>query len=103
MDNQRINILNYLKAQYFWDVAFDKLDVDKSGRLIIERVFALGTAKEIMMVINYYGEKEVVNFLKNLNYIDPKTLNFVSKFFNTTLESFKCYTRKQLRLQHWNS
>ena len=64
---------------------------------------SLGTAKEIILVINYYGAREVVDVLKGINYIDPKTLNFVSKLFNISLQSFKCYTRKQLNPQHWNS
>lgn len=100
---QQLNISKDLKPQYFWDVDIDKLDVDRSKRLIIERVFVLGTAKEIMLVINYYGEKVVVDVLERLNYIDPKTLNFVSKLFNVSLQSFKCYTRKQLTPQHWGS
>lgn len=100
---QQLNISKDLKPQYFWDVDIDKLNVDRSKRLIIERVFVLGTAKEIMLVINYYGEKVVVDVLERLNYIDPKTLNFVSKLFNVSLQSFKCYTRKQLTPQHWGS
>ena len=100
---QQLNISKDLKSQYFWDVDIDKLDVDRSKRLIIERVFVLGTAKEIMLVINYYGDRVVVDVLERLNYIDPKTLNFVSKLFNVSLKSFKCYTRKQLTPQHWGS
>ena len=95
--------LNTLSSHLFWDVDISKLNVDKSKRLIIERVFLLGTAKEIMLVNKYYGVIEVVYVLKCINYIDPKTLNFVSKLFNISLQSFKCYTRKQLNPQHWNS
>ncbi len=100
---KKLNISKDLKPQYFWDVDINKLDVNSSKRLIIQRVFELGTAKEIMLVIKYYGNSEVVDVLKNLNYIDPKTLNFVSKLFNVSLQSFKCYTREQLNPQHWNS
>ena len=95
--------LNTLSSHLFWDVDINRLDADISKRLIIERVFLLGTAKEIILVINYYGAREVVDVLKGINYIDPKTLNFVSKLFKISLQSFKCYTRKQLNPQHWNS
>ena len=84
------------------DVDVKKLDAELSNRLIIERIFKLGKANEIMMIINYYGEKVVIDVLKNLNYIDPKTLNFAVKFFNLPLQSFKCYKRKQLNSQHWD-
>jgi hypothetical protein len=100
---RNLNIVTDLKPTYFWDVDIDKLDVKKSRRLIIERVFGFGTADEIMHISNFYGTKEVLSVLKKLNYIDPKTLNFIAKFFNESVETFKCYTRKQLKIQHWNS
>jgi len=99
---KQFNILDELKKNYFWDVDVKKLDAERSKRLIIERIFKLGKANEIMMIINYYGEKVVIDVLKNLNYIDPKTLNFAVKFFNLPLQSFKCYKRKQLNSQHWD-
>ena len=100
---KKLNISKDLKPQYFWDVDINKLDIDRSKRLIIERVFVFGTAKEIILVINYYGDEVVIDVLKSLNYIDPKTLNFASKLFNISLQSFKCHTRKQLNPQHWGS
>ncbi|MFO7852394.1 MAG: DUF6922 domain-containing protein [Bacteroidota bacterium] len=99
---KRFNILGELRKNYFWDVNFEKLDPELSKRLIIERVFTLGEAGEIMMIINYYGEEVIIDVLKNLNYLDPKTLNFASKFFNLPLQSFKCYKRKQLIPQYWD-
>lgn len=98
---EHLNILRDLKPQYFWDVDIQRLDVKKSRRLIIERVFVLGTSTEIRLIIDSFGIEEVGNVLKNLNYIDPKTLNFVSKFLGIPLQSFKCYKRKQLNPQHW--
>jgi hypothetical protein len=97
------NILKQLNPQYFWDVDFSKLDPLKSKRLLVERVIALGSSKEIHALIDYYGKAEVIKVVTSLNYIDPKTLNFVALYFNTPLKSFKCYIRKQLTKQHWNS
>ncbi len=73
-----------------------------SERLVVERIFNFGTLSEIAMVIRYYGREEVERILLNLNFLDPKTLNFVSKFFNRPKRDFKCYTRKQLTVQHWD-
>ena len=100
---KQLNILKSINPQYFWDVDFFKLDPIKSRRIIIERVFTLGTSKEIAQIIEFYGKEIVLNELKNLQYLDSKTLNFISLFFNTPLHLFKCYTRKQLMSQHWNS
>lgn len=101
--NKPLNILEFINPHYFWDVDFYKLDPLKSKRLIIERLFVLGTSKEIAQIVKFYGGDVVLNELKSLNYLDPKTLNFVSLFFNTPIQKFKCYTRKQSMVQHWNS
>lgn len=94
--NKELNISRDLKKEYFWDVNTERLDVDFSRRLIIERVFTLGSVKEMRLVIDYYGEEVVKKVLVSLNYIDHRSLNFVSKIFNLPLKSFKCYTRRQL-------
>ena len=94
--NKELNINRDLKKKYFWDVNIERLDVEFSRRLIIERVFTLGSVKEMMLVIDYYGEEEIKKVLTGLNYIDRKSLNFISKIFNLPQKSFKCYSRRQL-------
>ena len=96
-------ILGKLDPGYFWDVDHSLLDVNQSSRLIIERVFSMGSLKDIRLIIEFYGEDEVLSILQNVNYLDRKTLNFVSKLFNAPLNTFKCYRRKQLMHQHWHS
>ncbi len=102
MENQS-DILKAFDPAYFWDVDVNKLDADKSKRLIIERVFSLGQIKEISVLIKLYGEKQITDTLSNLNYLDPKTLNFASKLFNTPKEKFKCFTKAQSNRLYWNS
>ncbi len=97
-----LDIYRDLKKEYFWDVNIEKLDVDAARRLIIERVFSLGSIKEMMVVIDYYGEDEVKKVLTGLNYMDRKTLNFVSKIFEIPKNSFKCYSRMQLHPKSWD-
>jgi len=94
-------ILSKLNPQYFWDVDLTALDEALSCRLIIERVFSLGDMQEMNQVIHYYGKEKVVEILSNLTYIDPKSLNFISKLFNKPREEFRCYMRKQSKPQHW--
>jgi hypothetical protein len=102
MKNQP-DIVKVLNPVYFWDVDASKLDAQKSKRLIIERVFSLGNLEEITMLIDFYGDQQIVETLCKVNYLDPKTLNFVSKLFKTPLEKFKCYTKAQLTRPLWNS
>lgn len=102
MKNQP-DIVKALNPTYFWDVDAGRLDAQKSKRLIIERVFSLGNLEEITMLIDFYGDQQIVETLCKVNYLDPKTLNFVSKLFKTPLEKFKCYTKAQLTRPLWNS
>ncbi len=94
--------LHNVNTAYFWDIDISTLDEIKSKRLIIERVVNLGNLDEIKLVVNYYGKKELINTICKLNYLDSKTLNFLSLIFNVPKSNFKCFTRKQLKPQHWN-
>lgn len=87
----------------FWDIDTSMLDPEINSRLIIERVFSLGTLDEIKTVIKQYGKGRVIDTLTALNYLDPKTLNFVSVLFNKPKKEFRCYVRRQSRPQLWNS
>jgi hypothetical protein len=99
----RSNVPVFIKSQYFWDVDIQAIDPETSKRLIIERIFSLGTLEEVLHLIKFYGELTVIEVLQEISYLDSKTLNFVSLYFNLSLDSFKCYRRKQLMHQHWNS
>ncbi len=95
--------LQKLNKTYFWDIDFIQLDAIRSKRLIIERVMNYGKLDEIRLIKNFYGEKEMIDVLCKLNYIEPKTLNFISALFQIPKTNFKCYTRKQLQQPLWSS
>lgn len=102
MDKKSIkDISDILKQSYFWDIEIPYGKV-VSKRLVIERIFNFGTLAEMAFVIRYYGKEDVEKILRNLNYIDPKTLNFISKLFNRPKKEFRCFTRRQLIPQHWD-
>lgn len=96
------SILSDINQSYFWDVDLNTLDEVKSKRLIIERVVTLGNLNELKLLVDFYGKKEIINTLRKLNYLDPKTLNFIARIFNIPKSSFKCFTRKQLTNQLLN-
>jgi hypothetical protein len=98
-----VSLISKLNPQYFWDVNLAGLDENSAYRLIIQRVFSLGEIYEMKQVIGYYGRGKVIDVLCNLAYLDPKTLNFVSKLFHKSIKAFRCYQISQLRPQLWNS
>lgn len=86
-------LLEKLNKTYFWDIDPDLLDENKSKRIIIERVMNLGNLREIKLILRHYGKEEVKNTVCNLNYIDPKTLNFLSLLLHVPINEFKCSFR----------
>ena len=96
-----INSFPHLNPTYFWDVEYAGLDPVKSKRIIIERIFTLGNLTEMHSLIHFYGAEEVKNTLIQLNYLDPKNLNFLSLIFHIPKRNFKCAMRKQSTRQHW--
>jgi len=91
-----------LNPVYFWDVNFLTLDEKKSKRFIIERILNFGCLSEIKLLIAHYGKDEIISTICNLNYLDPKTLNFFSLFFRIPKKKIKCYRRKQLTQLYWS-
>ena len=94
--------LAQLNKVYFWDVDFSNLEKSKSMRLIIERVINLGNLSDILLIKKIYTEDEIKQTLCNLDYLDPKTLNFASLLFNIPKTRFKCYIKKRSVPTPWN-
>lgn len=98
----KATFLHNINDAYFWDIDIKTLDKTKSKRLIIERVVNLGNLGELKLLINHYGEKELIKTICKLNYLDSKTLNFFSLVFNVPKNDFRCFIRKQSKAKHWN-
>jgi len=94
--------LENINKSWFWDVDINKLDENKSKRLIIERTITLGNLNDLKTLFRHYGKKEIIETVRNLNYLDVKTLHFISLLFDVPITAFKCYTRKQSIQTHWN-
>ena len=90
-----------LRPHLFWDVDFEKLDPDKSKRLIIERVLSLGRLNEFYQVLSYYGEDTIKKIIVNTGYLDEKTFEFAHSYFDIPKDQFQCYIKKQSGLTHW--
>lgn len=76
----------------FWDVDFEKLDVDLRAAFVIERVFERGDVEDIRQCRRYYGDEQVVRALLEAKYLPLATLHFVSAIFDKPLEAFRCFT-----------
>ena len=88
------NVLFENLSQYlFWDYNTNMLDPNTDKKLILERVFTMGTEKDEKEVFNFYGNDTIKNTILDVKYFDKKTLNYLSVIFGIPKENFKCYKK----------
>jgi len=90
---QRANVLHRLSKRLFWDCDAGRLDPDADKRLILERVFTLGTEADEREVFGYYGRALIAQTVTGIKYLDKKSLNYLSAVLGIPKESFKCFKK----------
>ena len=80
----------------FWDVNFEKMDLDSRADFVIERVFERGDVEDIRQCRRYYGDVKVRDALLNAKYLPLHTLHFASAVIDKPLKEFRCYMLRQL-------
>jgi hypothetical protein len=85
----------HLNRRLFWEIDFDKLNVDEKKQYVIERVLERGSLSQFKALINYYGRNEVAKAVKFARSLDALNHNFCSIYFDIPKEEFRCYTWKQ--------
>jgi hypothetical protein len=85
-----------LNKRIFWDVNFEALDFDSKANFVIERVFERGDVEDIRQCRRYYGDAAIKKALLNTKYLPVSRLHLASAIINEPLNSFRCYTLRQL-------
>jgi hypothetical protein len=85
------NVLSKLSQYLFWDCNINSLDPNVDRNLILERVFSRGTENDEREALIYYGINRIKHTILDINYLDKKTLNYLSIAFSIPKEEFKCY------------
>lgn len=101
--NPQQKIIRQLSPRYFWDVDLLKIHDQKNKRFIIERILSFGSIEEIGLITRYYGRVEVMKTIRQVNYLDPKTLHFASRIFKIPKSKFACTIKNASKPRFWNS
>ena len=80
-----------LQSSLFWDININDIDIDLNARFIIERVISRGTLKNWKTILAFYGGNRVRNEVVSIRSLDPKSLSYLSVFFNIKKSKFRCY------------
>lgn len=93
-----------LNPKLLWEYDLDKFNWDKSKRIVVQRVIEMGFPEDYYAIFDMYGGIEGVReIIKTIPYLSPLDTHFVCLFFNLQKEELKCYIKKQLKPQLWNS
>jgi hypothetical protein len=90
-----------LNKSTFWDCDLSAVDFDKSAGFIVARILMRGGLDEWNEVRKFYGDEKVLQALRRVRYLDKKSLNFVSNFYNIPKEKFRCFNYQQLNQVPW--
>ena len=86
----------------FWDIDFTDLNFEKHARFVIERVLSKGDLDDWYELKKIYGLDRIKRESLQIRYLDKKTLNMLSLFFNIPKEKFRCYTTRRYLREFWD-
>jgi hypothetical protein len=89
-------------ASLFWDIDKTKLDFEKNATHVIEKAVNRGTWEDFKIALSYYGREKMTETVKNLRYMDKKTLHFSSIYFHIPITEMRCYIWQQSNPSHWD-
>lgn len=92
-----------LNPKLLWEYRLSDFDYTGMRNVVVQRVIERGWPNDWYFILNRYGIEGVKSSIRDLAYLNDKDMNFVSHQFGIPLTSMKCYEKKQLVNQHWNS
>ena len=84
------------EKRIFWDVNFEKLDIDAKADFVIARVFERGDIEDIRQCRRYYGDEKIEKVILNVKFLPEHRMQLAAVLINHNLTELKCYTNRQL-------
>ncbi len=74
----------------FWDVTFESIDWQRHARFVIARVVSRGNLDDWYLLKKMYGTDRIKKEVVCIRSLDPKSLSFLSAFFDLDKKAFRC-------------
>jgi succinate dehydrogenase flavin-adding protein (antitoxin of CptAB toxin-antitoxin module) len=68
--------------KYFWDTDFNKLDIEKNKKYILERILEMGDEKAVKWMLNNFSKGDLLKVVKTSRQLSPKSRNFWNLFLS---------------------
>jgi hypothetical protein len=92
-----------LDPKFFWEFIFDKINWERSYKMVIARIIERGSQDEIDEIIRFYGREKVITAVRDEIYFLPNyAIEDALKFFpELTKEEMYCYLNRKDKPYHW--
>ena len=80
--------------KYFWDVEFEKINLEKRRIYILRRILEYGDESAISWMWRNFTKAEIKNILYNYRDLSLKSANFWAVIVNAKKEDVKCLKRR---------
>jgi len=80
----------------FWDVNFEKLDIDAKADFVITRVFERGDIEDIRQCRRYYGDEKIEKVILNARFLPEHRMNIAAVIINHDVTELQCYKNRLL-------
>ena len=89
--------------KYFWEIDFDRLDVEAHPQYILERILEYGDERAIRWMMRRFSRAEVADILFRFRSLSPKSANFWAVVFNVDKKKVLCLQKHYLEIRraHW--
>ena len=86
---EKVQLPEFLRS-YFWDVAFEELEVKKHAFLIIKRILDRGNLSDIRWLIKIYGKDEIKRVVMETKDLARPTGNFWADILGLDKNQIPC-------------
>jgi hypothetical protein len=87
----------------FWDTDRSNIDMEAHKAQIIYKVLEFGTMDDWRLLQTLYSKETMAEVVTNLPSLDPVTLSFIANHLRLDKTAFRCYKKKPLTRDFWNS
>ena len=84
--------------KYFWDVDFNKLEVDKSRLFVLRRILEYGDEQAVQWMNNNFSRNEI-NKLLSFARINPQSANYWALVLGIKKENVLCLRKRYLAMR----
>jgi len=80
--------------KYFWDVEFEKIDLEKKGVYVLRRILNYGDEKAVAWMYKNFKKSEIKNGLANFRGYSQKSANYWALILEVPREEVLCLKKR---------